>query len=186
MKRLNPYSCGGCIAAVIMALGLIFGSPAAVFGDSDFFPAPDPPKIELGDEIQDYKPSLHRGLAPTTEWTYHKTPDNVHPNADEQQLMWLMNRARANPTAEGIWLATVNDPNIISALIFFNVDLDILQNEFAGYNPKPPAAFDVRLYYAAKSHSDYLISIDDQNHDNQFDRIIDENFSCGGCIQAAN
>ena len=39
------------------------------------------------------------------------------------------------------------------------------------FPPKPPAAFDVRLYNAAKAHSDYLISIDGQSHTGQFDRI---------------
>jgi hypothetical protein len=129
------------------------------------------------------------------EWEYHKTSDNSHPNANEQQLMWLMNRARSNPTVEGIWLAGIYDryhtdlPRcsgladdidfcyIAGSLDFWRVDLDLLQDEFADYDSKPPAAFDVRLYKAAKAHSDYLISIDGQNHTGQFDRIDDQNFS---------
>jgi hypothetical protein len=129
------------------------------------------------------------------EWEYHKTSDNRHPNANEQQLMWLMNRARSNPTFEGIWFATIHDRYfpyidgcyrlavdidfcyIAGALNNWGVDLDLLQHEFVGYDTKPPAAFDVRLYKAAKAHSDYLISIDDQAHTGQFDRVNNQNFS---------
>ena len=176
IKRVSAYSCCGYFAAIFVILSLIFGGPSTVFGDLESFPEPNPPKVQFDDVIQDQKLAVPRGLAPSSEWPYHKTLDSAHPDANEQQLMWLMNRARANPTAEGIWLATVEDPRIISAINFFKVDLDILQNEFATYDPKPPAAFDVRLYHAARSHSEYLISIDGQNHDNQFDRIADENF----------
>jgi len=41
----------------------------------------------------------------------------------------------------------------------------------------PPAAFDRRLYEAARVHSVDLISRDAQDHNNQFDRIDDANFS---------
>ena len=39
----------------------------------------------------------------------------------------------------------------VGAINHWGVDLDLLLYEFAGYDPKPPAAFDVRLYRAAKS-----------------------------------
>ncbi len=65
----------------------------------------------------------------------------------------------------------MTDPDIAAARSFWHVDTTVLQNEFAAIPAKPPAAFDVRLYNAAKAHSDYLISIDAQNHTGQFDRI---------------
>ena len=98
-------------------------SPKPVSGDEESFPEPDPPKIVLDEEIPDYQPYALRSVTPSAEWTYHKTIDNAHPDANEQQLMWLMNRARANPTAEGIWLATVDDPNITSARNFLGLIL---------------------------------------------------------------
>jgi hypothetical protein len=112
-------------------------------------------------------------MAPSAlnEWTYHKTGDNLHPDGNEQQMLWLMNRARSDPAQEGAWLATENDPEIAAARSFWHVDTTVLQNEFAAIPAKPPAAFDVRLYNAAKAHSDYLISIDGQSHTGQFDRI---------------
>ena len=113
---------------------------------------------------------------PSVEWTFHKTTDGAHPDGNEQQFIWFMNRARANPTQEGVWLATMDDPLVDSNRDYFGVDLQILQDEFASYSIKPPAVFDVRLYYAALEHSQYLISIDDQNHDGQFDRIDESGF----------
>ena len=114
---------------------------------------------------------------PSKEWVFHKTADNAHPNSNEQQMLWLMNRARANPTQEGIWLATTDIANIASARSYFGVDVVMLQNEFANYDQKPPAAFDVRLYNAAKVHSDDLIARDAQDHNNQFERIANAGFT---------
>jgi hypothetical protein len=138
-------------------------------------PEPGPPKIER------YAPEASAAeataafrapsAAPTTEWTWHKTGDDLHPDGNEQQLLWLLNRARSNPAQEGVWLATEDDPDIAAARNFWGVDLTVLQTDFAAIPAKPPAAFDVRLYNAAKAHSDYLIGIDAQTHDGQFDRI---------------
>jgi hypothetical protein len=75
-----------------------------------------------------------------------------------------MNRARANPTAEGVWLATSDDPDVAGGRNWFGVDTELLQAEFASYSPKPPAAFDVRLYEAAKEHSEWMIEVDKQSH----------------------
>jgi hypothetical protein len=82
-----------------------------------------------------------------------------------------MNRARANPAQEGAWLATMANADVAAARSYFGVNLDVLRNEFAALPTKPPTAFDVRLYYAAKSHSDYTISIDSQTHTGQLERV---------------
>jgi len=117
---------------------------------------------------------------PDTEWVYHKTADGSHPNGDEQQMVWLMNRARAHPATEGVWLATTDDADVADARTYFDVDQTKLQAEFAGYTAQPPAAFDVRLYQAAKRHSDDLIARDAQDHDQQFQRISDAGFVMQG------
>jgi hypothetical protein len=178
----------------LVCLLLLVDAPTA-WGRVASFPEPDPPKAEHEGTVPQQPRVKFRGLTPSEEWLYHKTADNLHPDGNEQQLMWLMNRARSNPAAEGIWLAAIYDRYITyaptcslmtedqqfcyiaDALDYWNVDLDLLQDEFAGYDAQPPAAFDVRLYRAAKAHSDYLISIDGQNHTDQFSRIADENFS---------
>jgi hypothetical protein len=115
--------------------------------------------------------------APTIEWTYHKSSDGTHPDSSEQQAMWLMNRARSDPTQEGIWLATTPDGDIAFPRDYFNVDKVKLQAEFATYAAMPPAAFDVRLYNAAKAHSDDLIVRDAQDHNGQYDRVGAAGFS---------
>jgi uncharacterized protein YkwD len=111
------------------------------------------------------------GAAPTLEWTYHKSPDGSHPDGNEQMVVWLMNRARQNPTAEGAWLATTQESEIAFGRSYFNVDVQALQSEFASYAATPPAAFNVLLYNAAKTHSDDLIQRDAQDHNGQFDRV---------------
>jgi hypothetical protein len=122
--------------------------------------------------------------APTTPWTWHKSSDNSHPDGREQQVIWLMNRARSNPHAEGVWLANSTDPDIAGGRDWFGVNKTMLQNAFNSCSAKPPAAFDVRLYNAAKAHSDYLLTLAEINgsnaHTGQFDRIAAAGFTCGG------
>jgi len=143
-------------------------------------PALDPPAVlqtpvrpELASESRFFAASA---AAAQVEWTLHKSSDGAHPNADEQCFLWLMNRARQDPAAEGVFLASVDDPDVQSALGWFNVDLGVLMQEFAAIEAKPPAAFDARLYAAASEHSLYLIANDAQNHNGQFDRIATAGF----------
>jgi len=88
------------------------------------YPLPNPPEWQ----IPSYERTPHAfrkpmQVEPDTEWTFHKTADGLHPDGNEQQMMWLMNRAKANPTAEGIWLANLDDPDVVSAINDLNVDL---------------------------------------------------------------
>ena len=158
---------------------LVFGFAAAILTARSTeaayhrIPEPGPPTIDR--EVSE-APSAKAAadfMAPSAavEWTYHKTSDNLHPDGNEQQMLWLMNRARSDPAQEGAWLATESDPDIAAARTYWGVNLTVLQNEFAAIPAKPPAAFDVRLYNAAKAHSNYLISIDGQTHDGQIARI---------------
>ena len=172
------------ICTIILFCGMQ-GFPNTAVAQTDEYvslmdvPSLNPPRVQLSEPSALETPELvplPRSL-PTTEWTFHKTPDNVHPDGYEQQMMWLMNRARANPPQEGVWLATTDIASIASPRTYFDVDVVMLQNEFDGYAAKPPAAFDVRLYNAAQAHSDDLIARDAQDHDGQFARIQDAGFS---------
>jgi hypothetical protein len=162
----------------VLSISLALAAPEWSWGGCDRIPEPDPPTLERNVPAASGSATVLRWEAPSalTEWTYHKTGDNLHPDGNEQQMVWLMNRARANPTREGMWLATEDDPDIAAARTFFGVDVTVLQNAFAAIPAKPPAAFDVRLYTAAKAHSDYLISIDDQTHTGQLQRVDDAGF----------
>lgn len=162
---------------IILAV-LFFSQVSLSFslGRAEEFAEPHPPKKETGISEELKAPGILSIGTPSIEWTFHKTDDGIHPDENEQQFIWLMNRARSDPAQEGIWLATMEDPLVVNARDYFGVDLALLQDEFAGYSVKPPAAFDVRLYSAALEHSLYLISIDGQNHDGQFERIDEAGF----------
>lgn len=136
------------------------------------FPVPNPPFFE-SKVLQSQRIAIEKSSpkAATIEWPFHKTLDGAHPNGHEQQIVWLMNRARTNPTQEGKWLALSSDSDVAGGRTYFGVNLNTLQNEFAALAAKPPAAFDNRLYAAAFAHSADLISRDAQDHDQQFARI---------------
>ena len=142
-------------------------------------PPPPPPAVRVTPPaaagLSDW-PRMEAAVAGQIEWVYHKTADGQHPSGEEQAFVWLMNRARQNPLAEGAFLATTGDAGVDSAIDYFNVNTALMQSEFAGYAPAPPAAFDRRLYLAAKAHSDDLIARDAQDHIGQFDRVADQNF----------
>jgi hypothetical protein len=137
---------------------------------------PNPPTADLGISEAPQEAAVVRQAAAAIEWTFHKTSDGLHPDGNEQQMLWLANRARSDPAQEGIWLATEDDPDIAAARTSWGVNVTVLQNDFAAIPAKPPAAFDVRLYNAAKAHSDYLVSIDDQTHAGQRQRVDDAGF----------
>ena len=123
------------------------------------------------------------GAQPDTEWLFHKTDDNAHPNGHEQQMFWLQNRARTNPIEEGKWLVgdTLALPsNVTTEFNFRGISKQLVRDEFAAIPPKPPSAFDRRLYEASKAHSEYMISIDTQTHDGQFQRVSQAGFSGNG------
>lgn len=139
-------------------------------------PPPNPPRLAGVAPEAEPPAQVFAPLEAGSEWTLHKTADGSHPDANEQQMMWLMNRARANPPQEGFWLATTNESDVAGGRDYFNVNVTVLQNEFNGYAAQPPAAFDARLYEAARLHSEDLIARDAQDHDGQYQRITAAGF----------
>lgn len=142
------------------------------------YPEPNPPVVDLFPGKAPLAPPASPRLRATPqEWLYHKSSDGEHPSGEEQAMLWLTNTARANPPAEGVWLATSSDPAISQGRDYFNVDTAMLQAEFNGYSPTPPTAFDIRLYRAAYNHSLDLIARDAQDHNGQFERVEEQGFS---------
>lgn len=177
MKKNIPFKrFAECLSFLV---GIAILNVSSSWADIARMPEPDPPFFSMGPSVLPKTGIMKNKAAPTTEWIYHKTSNNLHPDDNEQQMMWLMNRARSNPTQEGIWLAIVDDANVQNAISedYYDVDLDVLMDEFEAIAVKPPAAFDVRLYNAAKTHSDDLIDRDAQDHDGQFDKVMAEGFS---------
>lgn len=146
------------------------------------FPAPDPPVHRQ--PVLSSTAGMTRGVRPSaaaTEWTFHKTTNGQHPDGIEQARLWLINRARQDPVAEGIWLATSQEPDIAGGRDFFGVDVELLQDEFAAIPARPPAAFDVRLYDAARAHAEDLIARDAQDHVGQIERVREAGFAYTLC-----
>jgi hypothetical protein len=156
---------------------------AAALGTPSFaeeMAGPNPPRIEGPLQAPPADRPLPRG-AGTTLWALHESADGQHPNGEEQELLWLQNRARQDPTAEGIWLATTTEPDVAGGRDFFNVNLTMLQDEFAALPARPPVAFDRRLWEAAHAHNlDELIAQPapqtNQTHDDQDTRVEDAGF----------
>ena len=177
-ERMMLRGFGRGVLAALFASGLL---PLSALGQQ--FPAPDPPVLESAPDDGLAPRARTLGIASTdfvSEWTLHKTADGMHPDGVEQAYMWLMNRARRDPVAEGLFLAATGDARIQSAISFFKVNLTLMRQEFAAIAPKPPAAFDVRLYEAALAHSLDLIARDAQDHNGQFDRVTAAGFRASG------
>ena len=86
------------------------------------------------------------------------------PTAQEQYMLEIVNRARANPTAEGLRLKSTTDPDILAAYAFFHVDTAGMAAEFAGYPVRPPLAFNANLIASARAHSQDMARNDFQGH----------------------
>ncbi len=87
-----------------------------------------------------------------------------NPTAEEQLYIELINRARANPAAEGQRLAGTTDPSVLSAYSFFGVDLAMMQAEFNALPAQPPLAPNEALTNAARGHTDWLFANKQQTH----------------------
>jgi Ca2+-binding RTX toxin-like protein len=94
----------------------------------------------------------------------------LNPSAQEQELLELINRMRMNPAGElPILTNSLNpigsaDPDVNSALRFFNVDGTLLANQWSQLSPAAPLAWNLNLYNAARTHNQAMIAQDTQSH----------------------
>jgi uncharacterized protein YkwD len=86
------------------------------------------------------------------------------PTNEEQYYLELINRARANPTAEGLRLATTTDSNVLNAYSAFGVNLVLMQAQFALIPPAPPLSMNATLTTAARAHSLNMLQNNYQGH----------------------
>lgn len=167
--------------AVCALSGVLWIHPTECYArEAEERPDPDPPTVQPTVGMEGPTVNLSSTLPATgqTAWTNHRSPDGSIPSAAEQRMLWLMNRARQDPTAEGIWLATSTDWDIRGGRDYFQVDTEQLKADFAAISPAPPAAFDVRLYEASRDHSLAVIARDSQDHNGQIDKIRNSGFDC--------
>jgi hypothetical protein len=86
------------------------------------------------------------------------------PTNEEQYYLELINRARANPTAEGLRLATTTDSNVLNAYSAFGVNLVLMQAQFVLIPPAPPLSMNATLTTAARAHSQNMLQNNYQGH----------------------
>src|SRR3954469_795379 len=129
-------------------------SACAFVARAQVAPPPAPPIVEGGAPF-----SLESPKAPSSQLYSIGQPTN-----DEQYYLELINRARANPTAEGIRLAVTTDPNVLSSYNYFGVNLVLMQAQFALIAPAPPLSMNSDLMNAARAHSQNMLQNNYQGH----------------------
>lgn len=63
-----------------------------------------------------------------------------NPSPEEQMYIEYINRARANPPAEGVRLEETTDGDVVSACNYFSVDKAMMLTEFNAIPVAPPLA----------------------------------------------
>jgi len=86
------------------------------------------------------------------------------PTPEEQLYLELVNRARANPPQEGILLSQSTEPDILNAYSYFQVDKNLMQNQFSLIAPAQPLAMNEKLTVAARKHSEDMFANVYQGH----------------------
>jgi Cysteine-rich secretory protein family/SdrD B-like domain len=117
-------------------------------------PPPAPPMTSGGAQFSIASPS-----SPTGQLYSIGDPTN-----EEQYYLELINRARANPTAEGVRLALTTDANVLSAYGAFGVNLVLMQAQFALIAAAPPLSMNATLMNAARAHSQNMLQNNYQGH----------------------
>lgn len=86
------------------------------------------------------------------------------PTDEEQLYVEMINRARANPTAEGVLLANSGDPDVISSIDFHDVDVPMMKSELAALPVRPPLAINAKLTQMARGHTQDMFDHAFQGH----------------------
>jgi hypothetical protein len=119
-------------------------------------PPPTPPPIIRRDKLA--KKAAPDFQAETTLYSIGQPTD------EEQLYLELINRARANPEAEGMWLATTTDPDVVNSISSYQVNLNLMKSEFAALPVRPPLAMNMLLTNAARPHTQYQYEEAIQSH----------------------
>jgi uncharacterized protein YkwD len=120
------------------------------------------------------EPSFSVAEVPTQEYSHGD------PTAEEQYMLEMINRARANPAADGVRLATTTDPLILSNYKYFKVDTAKVRADFATYPSRPPLAFNAKLITAARRHSNDMAQHDFQGHNGSDNSTFDQRINQAG------
>lgn len=86
------------------------------------------------------------------------------PSDEEQLYVEFINRARANPPAEGRRLAASGDPDVEAALRQYQVDRELVIAQFDAIAAAPPVSLQGQLIEAARRHSRDMLANGFQAH----------------------
>lgn len=99
------------------------------------------------------------GLSAQTTAYSHGDPTN-----DEQYMLEMINRARANPAAEGIRLMDTPDGAVQQAYSYWQINKTSTKAAFATYPQRPPLTFHPALIAAARAHTADMVQNNFQGH----------------------
>ena len=129
------------------------------------FPEPNPEAFPIRESE-----GSDLGLIPPTRQANTQFYETGEITPDEQQYIEYINRARKDPNAEGKRLQLVADPEVLSALNFFNTDLNELFsdeiNGFQTFEPAPPLAPNPKIRAGAEIHTMDMFENTYQGHVN--------------------
>ncbi|MES2505133.1 MAG: CAP domain-containing protein, partial [Verrucomicrobiota bacterium] len=101
----------------------------------------------------------------SSAWAQGTTLYSIGTPSDEEQLyLEMINRGRANPTAEGLRLANTSDAAVRAAMEGFEVDVPLMQQEFAALPVRPPLAMNAQLTQMARGHTQDMLDNAFQGH----------------------
>jgi len=104
------------------------------------------------------------------------------PTDQEQYYLELINRARANPAAEGQRLAASTDANILSNYSYFGVNLTQMQLEMSALPAGPPLAMSAKLLQSSRAHSDDQFIHTFQGHTGSNGSLLSDRITAAGYI----
>ncbi len=124
-------------------------------------PPPAPPVVLP--VIKDDQPSF---ITPKPGIQAAQTQYSIgQPTAEEQLILELINRARADANAEAQRLANTTDADVLNAINFFGVNLDVMVNQFTNLKQNlPPLSMNAQLLTAARLHSQDMFNNTFQDH----------------------
>ena len=86
------------------------------------------------------------------------------PTPEEQHMLEMINRARANPTAEGIRLMDTQDGSVQQAYSYWKIDKAATKAAFTKYPQRPPLAFHPNLIQVSRIHTADMVAKNFQGH----------------------
>jgi hypothetical protein len=108
---------------------------------------------------------VHAGLAvPSSTSVPYKVYSHGDPTEDEQRMLEITNRCRANPYEDIVRIFNNMDSYTENAVAEYDIDTADMISDFESYLAKPPLAFNAALMTAARDHNDTMVAGDFQGH----------------------